>query len=95
MCAQKMVVGAWEGRVVEGAACGIYISTWAFTPPSVGEGGEFQMVMYGFWWVRKEGCRCDGMSERDVRNVLIALGARYVRVRVSSDDTLVVASNSV
>jgi hypothetical protein len=53
------------------------------------------MVMYGFWWVRKEGCRCDGMSERDVRNVLIALGARYVRVRVSSDDTLVDASNSV
>jgi len=71
------------------------LSTWAFTPPSVGEGGEFQMVMYGFWWVRKEGCRCDGMSERDVRNVLIALGARYVRVRVSSDDTLVDASNSV
>ena len=35
------------------------------------------------------------MSERDVRNVLIALGARYVRVRVSSDDTLVDASNSV
>ena len=51
--------------------------------------------MYGFWWVRKEGCRCDGMSERDVRNVLTALGARYVRVRVSSDDTLVDASDSV
>ena len=94
MCAQKMVVGAWEGRVVEGAACGIYPPGLS-PPPSVGEGGEFQMVMYGFWWVRKEGCRCDGMSERDVRNVLIALGARYVRVRVSSDDTLVDASNSV
>eukprot|EP00959_Pyramimonas_sp_CCMP1952_P414725 8689294-Pyramimonas_sp.AAC.1 len=49
------------------------------SPPQVsGETGEFQMVMYpGFWWARKEGgCRCDGMSERDVvRNVLLALGA--------------------
>ena len=67
-----------------------------FHPPKCGgRGGISDMAMYGFWWVRKEGCRCDGMSERDVRNVLIALGARYVRVRVSSDDTLVDASNSV
>eukprot|EP00976_Prorocentrum_cordatum_P116893 1196228-Prorocentrum_minimum.AAC.5 len=67
-----------------------------------GMGGISDGVMYGFWWVRKEGCcgeipsfsrfsryspildtpvscRCDGMSERDVRNVLLALGARCVR----------------
>eukprot|EP00976_Prorocentrum_cordatum_P064776 1177623-Prorocentrum_minimum.AAC.2 len=38
------------------------------------------MVMYGFWrWVRKEGCRCDGMRKRDVRNVFVSgLGARNV-----------------
>eukprot|EP00976_Prorocentrum_cordatum_P070475 1179951-Prorocentrum_minimum.AAC.1 len=37
-----MVVGAWDGRVVEGAAC-CGISAPGLTPSSVGEWGEFQM----------------------------------------------------
>eukprot|EP00976_Prorocentrum_cordatum_P070331 1179882-Prorocentrum_minimum.AAC.1 len=40
-----MVVGAWEGRVVEGAACGIYIYPPGLSPPQVwGKGGNFRWV---------------------------------------------------